>query len=174
MNCPRCQYANPPRSNFCLGCGTRLGATCGACGTDLPVESRFCNQCGTPVSGEPAGKARFTSPQSYTSKHLADKICIRGRSHPSTSPGAAWRGRTFREGAFMSPTLAPPIRRPTIRSQEARRPPRAPRGQRFRAGTAGGGRRQERGRGKPRPGRSRPPRAGTATAPPARAGHHPP
>jgi len=33
------------------------------------------------------------------------KTCIRGRSHPSTSPGAAWRGRTFREGAFMSLTL---------------------------------------------------------------------
>jgi hypothetical protein len=28
-----------------------------------------------------------------------------GRSHPSTSPGAAWRGRTVREGAFMSLTL---------------------------------------------------------------------
>ena len=28
-----------------------------------------------------------------------------GRSHPSTSPGAAWRGRNVREGAFMSLTL---------------------------------------------------------------------
>jgi hypothetical protein len=28
-----------------------------------------------------------------------------GRSHPSTSPGAAWRGRTVREGALMSLTL---------------------------------------------------------------------
>jgi zinc ribbon protein len=26
MKCPRCQYENPPESNFCLGCGTRLGA----------------------------------------------------------------------------------------------------------------------------------------------------
>jgi dCMP deaminase len=31
---------------------------------------------------------------------------IQGRSHPSTSPGAAWRSRNFREGAFMSPTLS--------------------------------------------------------------------
>jgi len=30
--------------------------------------------------------------------HLAVR-CIRGRSHPSTSPGSAWRGRNFREGA---------------------------------------------------------------------------
>ena len=74
MKCPRCQYENPPRSNFCLGCGTRLGATCGACGTDLPAGSRFCNTCGTPVRGESAKEARFASPQSYTPKHLADKI----------------------------------------------------------------------------------------------------
>jgi class 3 adenylate cyclase len=74
MKCPRCQYENPPGSNFCLGCGTRLGATCGACGNDLPAGSRFCNKCGTPVSGESAGEARFASPQSYTPKHLAEKI----------------------------------------------------------------------------------------------------
>src|SRR2546425_636786 len=74
MKCSRCQYENPPGSNFCLGCGTRLGATCGACGNDLPAGSRFCNKCGTPVSGESAGEARFASPQSYTPKHLADKI----------------------------------------------------------------------------------------------------
>src|SRR5256884_7968864 len=74
MTCPRCQDENPPGSNFCLGCGSRLGATCGACGNDLPAGSRFCNKCGTPVSGESAGEARFASPQSYTPKHLADKI----------------------------------------------------------------------------------------------------
>ena len=74
MKCPRCQDENPPGSNFCLGCGTRLGATCGACGNDLPVGARFCNKCGTPVSGEPAGQARFASPDSYTPKHLAERI----------------------------------------------------------------------------------------------------
>src|SRR5213594_378683 len=74
MKCPRCQYENPPGSNFCLACGTRLGATCGACGNDLPVGSRFCNKCGTPVSGESAGQARFASPESYTPKHLAERI----------------------------------------------------------------------------------------------------
>ncbi len=74
MKCPRCQYENPPRSNFCLGCGMRLGATCGACGNDLPPGSRFCNKCGTPVSGESAGQVRFASPESYTPKHLAERI----------------------------------------------------------------------------------------------------
>ena len=73
MKCARCQYENPPGSNFCLGCGTRLGATCGACGNDLPAGSRFCNKCGTPVTA-PAGQARFASPESYTPQHLAEKI----------------------------------------------------------------------------------------------------
>src|SRR5438132_8282427 len=74
MKCPRCQYENPPGSNFCLGCGTRLGATCSACGNDLPAGSRFCNKCGTPVSEASPGQTRFASPQSYTPKHLAEKI----------------------------------------------------------------------------------------------------
>ncbi len=69
------QYENPPGSNFCLGCGTRLGATCGACGHDLPAGSRFCNKCGTPASvGESAGQARFSSLESCTPKHLVEKI----------------------------------------------------------------------------------------------------
>jgi class 3 adenylate cyclase/tetratricopeptide (TPR) repeat protein len=74
MKCPRCQYENPPGSNFCLGCGTRLGAACGACGNDLPAGSRFCNKCGTPVTGESAAQVRFASPESYTPKHLAERI----------------------------------------------------------------------------------------------------
>jgi class 3 adenylate cyclase/tetratricopeptide (TPR) repeat protein len=74
MKCPRCQYENPPASNFCLGCGTRLGATCGACGNELPAGSRFCNKCGAPVSNESAGEARFASPGSYTPQHLAERI----------------------------------------------------------------------------------------------------
>src|SRR5438874_6478152 len=74
MKCSRCQHENPPGSNFCLGCGTRLGATCSACGNDLPAGSRFCNKCGTPVSEASPGQTRFASPQSYTPKHLAEKI----------------------------------------------------------------------------------------------------
>jgi predicted ATPase/class 3 adenylate cyclase len=74
MKCPRCQHENPPGSKFCLGCGTRLGATCGACGNDLPAGSRFCNKCGTPATAESAGPARFASPESYTPKHLAERI----------------------------------------------------------------------------------------------------
>src|SRR5262249_55843019 len=74
MTCPRCQHENPPGSNFCLGCGARLGSTCSSCKTDLPPGSRFCNKCGTPVSAETAAAPRAPSPESYTPKHLAEKI----------------------------------------------------------------------------------------------------
>ncbi len=76
MQCPRCQHENPPDSKFCLGCGTSLslGLVCTSCGTGLPAGSRFCNKCGTPVKGEPTSQARFTSPETYTPRHLAEKI----------------------------------------------------------------------------------------------------
>ena len=74
MQCPRCQHENPPDSKFCLGCGSNLGLVCSSCGTGLPAGSRFCNKCGTPVKGEPTTQARLTSPDTYTPKHLAEKI----------------------------------------------------------------------------------------------------
>src|SRR5262249_8116245 len=74
MKCPRCQQLNPPGSNFCLGCGTRLGTTCSACRQEVPGGSRFCNNCGSPVTSEGASQPRFTAPDAYTPKHLAEKI----------------------------------------------------------------------------------------------------
>src|SRR6266849_2138962 len=73
MKCARCQHENPVQSNFCLGCGARLAVACASCGADLPAESRFCNKCGTPVKAEDL-QSRFKSPESYTPKHLAEKI----------------------------------------------------------------------------------------------------
>jgi class 3 adenylate cyclase/tetratricopeptide (TPR) repeat protein len=74
MKCGRCRQENPLGSNFCLGCGARLGSACAACGTELPAGSRFCNRCGTPVQTETRASPRFASPASYTPKHLAEKI----------------------------------------------------------------------------------------------------
>jgi class 3 adenylate cyclase/tetratricopeptide (TPR) repeat protein len=48
--------------------------TCGACGTDLPPGSRFCNKCGAPAGDGPVGSPRFASPESYTPRHLAERI----------------------------------------------------------------------------------------------------
>jgi class 3 adenylate cyclase/tetratricopeptide (TPR) repeat protein len=74
MKCPRCQHENPTGSNFCLGCGARFGISCSSCSNELPPGSRFCNKCGTPVALESTGQSRFSSPETYTPKHLAEKI----------------------------------------------------------------------------------------------------
>src|SRR5262249_37398300 len=72
MNCPRCQHENPPAQKFCGECGARLTAACPACGASNPPEQKFCGECGSSLVVAPA--SRFTSPQQFTPKHLADKI----------------------------------------------------------------------------------------------------
>ena len=74
MDCPQCRHANPPGSNYCSGCGTRLRPICPACANDLPPGARFCNTCGAPVEQAPVPDTRFASPESYTPRHLAEKI----------------------------------------------------------------------------------------------------
>ncbi len=78
MTCPRCAFENPPATAFCGRCGTRLASLCLSCGFANPEGFAFCGKCGTHVSEAPAptlqGSPPFTSPQSYTPKHLAEKI----------------------------------------------------------------------------------------------------
>jgi predicted ATPase/class 3 adenylate cyclase len=74
MRCTRCQQENPPRSKFCLECGTALALKCAQCSAELPAGAKFCPECGQSVSPQPAAASRFTSPETYTPKHLAKKI----------------------------------------------------------------------------------------------------
>ncbi len=74
MQCLRCQHENLTGSNYCLGCRARFGISCGSCGTELPAGSRFCNKCSTPVALESTDQFRFGFPESYTPRHLAEKI----------------------------------------------------------------------------------------------------
>src|SRR5712691_11552281 len=74
MQCPRCQHENPPRAKFCPECGARLALTCAKCHSELPPSAKFCLECGEPVVGLGAAEPRFSSPESYTPKHLAEKI----------------------------------------------------------------------------------------------------
>jgi len=74
MTCPRCQQDNPTHARFCLGCGTRLTLACGACNAELPGGARFCLQCGQAVAGSTAATDRSPAPETYTPKHLAEKI----------------------------------------------------------------------------------------------------
>ncbi len=73
MRCSLCQRENPPQAKFCLECGARLGLACSACGTELPPEAKYCLHCGQSVSAGPTA-TQFCSPESYTPKHLAEKI----------------------------------------------------------------------------------------------------
>src|SRR5262249_23952716 len=70
MQRPRCQHGNPPHAQFCLECGARLALTCPKCRAELPGSAKFCLECGGPV----AQQIPAQSPESYTPKHLAEKI----------------------------------------------------------------------------------------------------
>ena len=74
MKCPRCQHENPPQAKFCLECGARVALTCPKCRSELPAGAKFCLECGAPVASQATAEQRFTSPESYTPKHLAEKI----------------------------------------------------------------------------------------------------
>ena len=74
MKCPRCQHENPPQAKFCLGCGARVVLACPKCLSELPAAAKFCLECGAPVASPTTGEARFASPESYTPRHLAEKI----------------------------------------------------------------------------------------------------
>jgi ribosomal protein L40E len=74
MKCPRCQHENPSQAKFCLECGARLAHRCSQCGTELPAGAKFCRECGRAVGGPTASQERFSTPESYTPKHLAEKI----------------------------------------------------------------------------------------------------
>jgi class 3 adenylate cyclase/tetratricopeptide (TPR) repeat protein len=71
MTCPACQAENLPSARFCGQCAAPLLAVCPACGAGNPPANRFCGQCAAPLD-KPA--PRFTAPEAYTPRHLADRI----------------------------------------------------------------------------------------------------
>ncbi len=73
MKCPRCQQENPAQAKFCLECAAPFALRCANCGTQLPSGAKFCLECATPVTA-PSSGPRFAAPESYTPKHLAEKI----------------------------------------------------------------------------------------------------
>ncbi len=75
MQCPKCQVENREDVRFCVECGSKLELTCSSCGANLPPDWKFCGECGAPLT--PAlqpSQQKFASPDSYTPKHLAEKI----------------------------------------------------------------------------------------------------
>jgi len=74
--CSQCRQENPAGARFCVGCGARLASACAGCGADLPDGARFCPACGRAVDSAPASAAPAArpEPESYTPRHLAEKI----------------------------------------------------------------------------------------------------
>ena len=68
MTCPSCKSENPEDQRFCGECGVRLTIACVACSAQNRHGQKFCNECGAPL-GQP-----LSTPESYTPKHLAEKI----------------------------------------------------------------------------------------------------
>src|ERR1051325_10690012 len=74
MTCLHCQHANPADAQFCTGCGQPLARLCPACQTPNTLDSRFCKACGTSLTASPQPDLRAAAPQSYTPRHLTEKI----------------------------------------------------------------------------------------------------
>ncbi len=74
MHCPRCRFDNPGSARFCTQCGARLLRQCPGCRAELGEDVRFCGQCGRPLETSRPVQTRFTSPEAYTPRHLAEKI----------------------------------------------------------------------------------------------------
>ena len=76
MQCPRCGGDYSAGAAFCDACGVRLEAVCPACGEANRSRANFCRICGQLLSAtNTLGEVRrFSSPETYTPKHLAERI----------------------------------------------------------------------------------------------------
>jgi class 3 adenylate cyclase len=74
MQCPRCQQENRDGRRFCAECGAALAFACSSCGFSNEAGEKFCGGCGQPLAAAQSLAARFTSAETYTPKHLAERI----------------------------------------------------------------------------------------------------
>ena len=77
MKCARCQHENRAGAKFCEECAAPLVRACANCGAQLSPTAKFCSECAHPAGPViPSTTQRFGAPESYTPKHLAEKILI--------------------------------------------------------------------------------------------------
>jgi class 3 adenylate cyclase/tetratricopeptide (TPR) repeat protein len=75
MQCPECQFENREGAKFCKKCGIKLSLKCPSCGNPYDPESVFCDECGYSLAeAKEPPPLDYSEPQSYTPKHLAEKI----------------------------------------------------------------------------------------------------
>ncbi len=74
MLCDKCQFENPEGAKFCIECGVTMEFRCPECGEITPAKGKFCKECGYSLQRPTAAPINYSIPQSYTPKHLAEKI----------------------------------------------------------------------------------------------------
>ena len=71
LRCSKCGNDNAIGAKFCEECATQIACVCASCGAQLSPTTKFCPACAHPTS---APQSHFISPETYTPKHLAQKI----------------------------------------------------------------------------------------------------
>ena len=75
MKCPKCQFDNRESAKFCNECGHNFDVICPECNTPNRVGSKFCDECCYDLKKtKEIPSINYSDPQSYTPKHLTDKI----------------------------------------------------------------------------------------------------
>jgi hypothetical protein len=75
VRCPRCQTENRLGRRFCADCAAPLAVACPACGFSNEPGEKFCGGCATDLTAvDRPPTPRFTAPDAYTPRHLAEKI----------------------------------------------------------------------------------------------------
>jgi class 3 adenylate cyclase/tetratricopeptide (TPR) repeat protein len=74
MKCARCQHENRLGAKFCEECATPLARACAVCGAQLSPTAKFCSECAHPAGQAAPSTAPRDTPETYTPKHLAEKI----------------------------------------------------------------------------------------------------
>src|SRR5258706_15187709 len=75
MRCPRCHTESREGRRFCGECGLSLASACPACGFRNEGGERFCGGCCSRLVSPPSiPESQFGTPESYTPRHLAERI----------------------------------------------------------------------------------------------------
>ena len=79
MKCRQCGRENRADAAFCDECGAELEASCPGCREPNRLGAKFCRKCGQSLGSaqppSPIGPvAIFRTAETYTPKHLAEKI----------------------------------------------------------------------------------------------------
>ena len=76
MKCSKCRHENRTGAKFCEECAAPLAHACPNCGSQVSTTAKFCPECAHPIGPalEIPAATRFIFPESYTPKHLAEKI----------------------------------------------------------------------------------------------------